>query len=101
MEIEVIKKIISSQMVKHGKFVSQAAEAEKYYRNENDIKRKSKPADKKGAENEAKAEDNPFRNADNRISHNWHQLLLDQKKAYALTYPPTLTWTIKALMIRL
>lgn len=89
MEIEVIKKIISSQMVKHGKFVSQAAEAEKYYRNENDIKRKRKPADKKGAENEAKAEDNAFRNADNRISHNWHQLLLDQKKAYALTYPPT------------
>lgn len=70
---------------------------ESYYRNENDIKRTRKPADKNKDENERDAKKDVFRNADNRISHNWHQLLLDQKKAYALTYPPTFDVDDKAL----
>lgn len=89
MEIDVLKKVISNLISKHRQFISKVRKAELYYLNENDIKRKRRPADKKNDENEKKDEQNAMRNADNRISHNWHQLLLDQKKAYALTYPPT------------
>lgn len=52
--------------------------AELYYENKNDILRKVKPY-----------ENSPLRNADNRISHNWHNILVNQKASYLFTYPPT------------
>lgn len=68
----------------HSDFISRANEAELYYKNDNDIKRK-------GASPYLDldiAEKNPLKIADNRVSHNWHQLLVDQKAGYVLTYPP-------------
>ncbi len=51
--------------------------AKRYYENDNIIK-------DKGILTE---EANPVRNADNRISHNFHQLITDEKVAYMFTYP--------------
>lgn len=51
---------------------------ELYYQNKNDILRKVKPY-----------ENSPLRSADNRVSHNWHNILVNQKASYLFTYPPT------------
>lgn len=82
MEIDVLKKVISNLISKHRQFISKVRKAELYYLNENDIKRKRRPADRKNDENEKKDEQNAMRNADNRISHNWHQLLLDPENSH-------------------
>jgi SPP1 family phage portal protein len=50
----------------------------KYYNNFTDIKNRGVVP---------KNEKNIMRNADNRISHNFHQLLVDEKVAYMFTYP--------------
>lgn len=85
MEIEVIKKIIKSKMATHDKFVSNAKKSELYYHNENDILRFKNPTQEKL---KTKDTDNPLRSADNRVSHPWHSLLVDQKTAYSMTIPP-------------
>lgn len=87
MGLQTIKKIINKLVAEHQEFVKKAATAESYYRNYNDIK-------ENGALNQQydaylKANNlNPLRNADNRISHNWHKLLVDQKISYGFSYPP-------------
>lgn len=69
----------------HQKFMKQADIAERYFLNNNDIRNK-------GAanlyQNGAAAEINPLRLADNRVSHDWHTLLVTQKIGYLFTYPP-------------
>lgn len=50
----------------------------KYYNNFTDIKNRGVVP---------RNEKNIMRNADNRISHNFHQLLVDEKVAYMFTYP--------------
>ncbi|MEG1256889.1 phage portal protein [Clostridium sp.] len=80
MEIEVIKKLIQDSLINHTKFCVDAAVGKRYYEGDTDI------LYKKSTEEEV---DNPLRNADNRIPTNWHGLLVDQKAAYMLTYPPT------------
>lgn len=83
MDIEAAKKLIKEYMPGHSAFVLQADIGERYYRNKNDILFRNK--------NEEKGEDdtrNPLRNADNRISHDFHGLLVNQKAAYMFTYPP-------------
>lgn len=80
MEIEVIKKLIKKHAAAHSTFMTRAAEGRRYYEGDTDI------LTRKPVEEET---DNPLRNADNRIPTNWHGLLVDQKAAYMLTYPPT------------
>ena len=80
MEIEVIKKLIKQYTPIHTEFMIKAREGRRYYEGDTDILTK-KPVDEEV--------DNPLRNADNRIPTNWHGLLVDQKAAYMLTYPPT------------
>ena len=70
------KKITNYQDVRNS-----ILEAKKYYRNENKILDKG-IVPKQG---EGK---NPLRNADNRIPHNLHQVLVDEKISYLFTYPP-------------
>lgn len=55
-------------------------EAKRYYKNDTDIKRKGVVPQNKEAKD-------PLRNADNRISHNFHELLVDEKVSYMFTYP--------------
>ena len=81
MDLEEAKKLIKKYSIGHVDFVSQAAIAERYYRNENDILRN-------GLRREEKEEASYLRNADNRISHNFHGLLVNQKASYMFTAPP-------------
>lgn len=83
MEIEDAKKLIKEYLPGHSAFVQQADIGERYYRNENDILFR-----KKKEETEQDEAMNPLRNADNRISHNFHGMLVNQKAAYMFTYPP-------------
>ncbi|ENI1325048.1 phage portal protein [Listeria monocytogenes] len=86
MEIAAIKKIIKENIRGYPARVARIKKAEKYYQNENDILRRKNPLEDKLKEKDSK---NPLRNADNRISHPWHWLLVDQKAAYTMTVPPT------------
>ena len=83
MDLETIKKLVDSSRTEHNKFIEKAKVAEKYYEGKNDI------LDKKSPSNEVQSRsDNPLRVADNRIPHNWHGLLVNQKASYLFTYPP-------------
>ncbi|VIG07125.1 SPP1 family phage portal protein [Clostridioides difficile] len=85
MELDVIKKLIEQTNSKHSNFVKKADEAEKYYKNENDIIRDRSPNNV----GKVNTTNNPLRNADNRIPFNWFGFLVNQKISYLFTYPPT------------
>lgn len=73
MDINKIKRIIQSDYERR----RQIAIEKKYYENDNLIKLKGiLPTDT-----------DPLRNADNRVSHNFHQLITDEKVAYMFTNP--------------
>lgn len=80
MELEQAKKLIRKYVAGHRQFVMEADVAERYYRNQNDILFQKKYQEEK--------EENPLRNADNRISHNFHGLLVNQKASYMFTRHP-------------
>lgn len=74
MKLEKIKKIIANDKTRVEKILSE----KKYYEVENDILDNGvRPKD---------AGNDPLRNADNRIAHNFHQLLVDEKASYMFTY---------------
>ncbi len=79
MDIEVIKKLINNYETGHAIFINNAMIAERYYRNKTDVLLQEKNKD---------SEDNPLRNADNRIPRNFHGLIVNQKASYAFTAPP-------------
>ncbi len=63
-----------------------ADEARNYFANRNRIK-----DDNRIVQRQSETEmmlGNPLHLADNRISHNWHNLLVTQKVSYVLSYPP-------------
>ena len=79
MDIEVVKKLIKKHTSGHSDIICKSLTSERYYRNENDIltyKKKDEDSE------------NPLRNADNRISSNFHGLLVNQKASYMFTAPP-------------
>lgn len=80
MELEQAKRLIKKYAAGHSQFVHNADVAERYYKNRNDILFLEKPKEEK--------EGNPLRNADNRIPHNFHGLLVNQKASYMFTRPP-------------
>lgn len=87
LEIEEVKRIIKQNIQGFPKKIKSIREAELYYRNENDIvRKKSKDADKTK---------NPLRVADNRESHAWFSLLVDQKASYTVSDPPNFDLDIK------
>lgn len=79
MNIETIKKLIKKYETGHTTFINSAMIAERYYRNQTDVLLQEKKKDN---------EDNPLRNADNRIPRNFHGLIVNQKASYAFTAPP-------------
>lgn len=85
MEIEVVKKLINENLKGFPSKISKIRKSELYYENKNDITRRRNPLAQKAKD---KDPDNPLRNADNRISHAYHQLLVNQKAAYTMTVPP-------------
>lgn len=82
MDLNQIKSILKPLVEKQGKKNKKIEVAEQYYQNINDIETVIDPAKL------ADTAENPLRAADNRVSHNWHQLLLDQKAGYGFTVPP-------------
>lgn len=73
LEINKIKKIIISDYDRRNLINSE----KNYYNNDNIIKSRGV----------LPAESDPIRNADNRVSHNFHQLITDEKVAYMFTNP--------------
>lgn len=76
--IEIVKELIRQHAVRHRKYVKKCQEADRYYRNANDII----------WEGTGPRGDDPMRHADNRIPRNFHGLLVNQKAAYMFTAPP-------------
>lgn len=73
MSVNEVKQIIENDRERRMKI----QELLRYYDNDNDIIRKGVvPTDK-----------DPLRNADNRIAHNFHELMVDEKAGYMFTYP--------------
>lgn len=79
MDLDIARKLLRKCTEGHSDFILRANVAERYYRKQNDI------IFAKKSETE---EDNPLRQADNRIPGNFHKLLVNQKTAYAFTDPP-------------
>lgn len=71
LSVNKIKKIINNDSQRRNLILQE----KHYYENDNDIR-------KKGVVTE---NTDPIRNADNRISHNFHQLITDEKDAYMFT----------------
>ncbi|MDO4295033.1 MAG: phage portal protein [bacterium] len=81
MEIEVIRQLIQQYTPGHTDFCLKAAKGRHYYRNQTDILFEQ-------SEKKHEQEENPLRNADNRIPFNFHGLLVNQKASYMFTAPP-------------
>lgn len=75
-----MKNLIKKYMPGHSRFLVRVETADRYYRNKTDIL--LKPPKEKNQE------ENPLRNADNRIPLNFHGLLVNQKASYMFTAPP-------------
>lgn len=71
LSVNKVKKIINADTTRRNMIMQE----KHYYENDNDIR-------KKGVVTE---NTDPMRNADNRISHNFHQLITDEKDAYMFT----------------
>lgn len=85
MNLEQARKYIKKHLDGHHYMAEQARQGWEYYNNRNDIKRFTYLDE---IRKKAASDMNPLRNADFRISHNWHQLLVNQKAAYLFTYAP-------------
>lgn len=75
MDINKIKLIIKNDYERREKIL----QAKKYYEHENPIKETGIVP--------IESDKNPLRQADNRIAHNFHELLVNEKAAYMFTYP--------------
>lgn len=84
MDLDAAKKLIKEHMPGHSAFTVQADIGERYYKNDNDILHREKNKTSSGE----KKEENPLRSADNRVPHNFHGTLVNQKASYMFTYPP-------------
>ncbi len=81
MEIDVVKRIIKNYTAGHADFLIKANVARRYYKNETDILLERKKETDDG-------EQNPLRNADNKIPFNFHGLLVNQKASYMFAASP-------------
>lgn len=84
MEIDALKKLIKSTAAGHTKFTDRYETSVKYYKNENDITLRN------NGESVIKEDGGKdlLRKADNRVSNNLHQLLVDQEAGYVAGVAP-------------
>ena len=85
MTVIKLKDLLKKHEKEHQKFIKVANKARLYYANKNDILRKKSPSNRRPLEND---EDISLRKADNRVSNNFHEILVDQKASYAVAQPP-------------
>lgn len=90
MEVEAMKKLLERTQGRRNKFNEKYSKSKHYYLNENDITIKNHGESKTKEDDASKESKNPLRPADNRISSNFHQLLVDQEAGYLATKPPTI-----------
>lgn len=67
-------------------FISKFQKSLSYYFNKNDITNRNNGESKTNPD----GKDEPLRKADNRVSSNFHQLLVDQEAGYLATIPPAI-----------
>lgn len=84
MDLEYVKKIIQTTSSTRTKNIDSYAESVRYYMNQNDITRKNAGKSKMNKD----GKDEPLRRADNRISSDFYQLLVDQEAGYVATVAP-------------
>lgn len=85
-----MKKLLQNTQARRKNFIERYSTSKRYYLNENDITSKNNGESKTKEEDAGKESKNPFRAADNRVSSNFHQLLVDQEAGYLATKPPTI-----------
>ena len=90
MEVAKMKKLLESTQGTRNKFNEKYRTSKNYYRNENDITIKNHGESKTKEDDEGKKAKSLLRSADNRVSSNFHQLLVDQEAGYLATKPPTI-----------
>lgn len=83
IELEQFKKLLERYQSGHNKYMKECEIARRYYEHKNDILDETAPANR----NKHK-EYNPLRAADNRIPHDYHAQLVNQKASYLFSYPP-------------
>ncbi|MGQ5708816.1 phage portal protein [Lactobacillus sp. PSON] len=93
MEIKDIQKIIRNTATSRANFNTNYEKSLRYYMNKNDIVNRTNGESKINKE----GKDDPLRSADNRISSNFHQLLVDQEAGYIATVAPSIDVGEKAL----
>lgn len=93
MEVKAMKQLLKNTDGRRIKFAHQFSQSLRYYFNKNDITNRNNGESKL---NEA-GKDEPLRQADNRVSNNYHQLLVDQEAGYVATVPPSIDVEDEAL----
>lgn len=86
MEIEAIKQIIRNTSASRGLFNRRYDEALRYYQAQNAITNRTNGDSKLNRD----GKDEPLRRADNRVSSNFYQLLIDQEAGYLASKAPTI-----------
>jgi len=80
-----MKTLLKNTDARRNKFNEQFNRSVRYYFNKNDITNRNNGESKVNP----KGNDDPLRQADNRVSSNYHQLLVDQEAGYLATVPPS------------
>lgn len=86
MEVKAMKELLTNTNKRRMKFQNRFNKSMKYYLNENDITMRNSGESRVNAD----GKDEPLRKADNRVSNNFHQLIVDQEAGYVATKPPTI-----------
>ncbi|MDB1102831.1 phage portal protein [Lentilactobacillus parabuchneri] len=84
MEIKQMQELLKATDKRRNKFNHQFQRSLRYYKNENDITNRNNGESKLNEH----GKDDILRSADNRVSHNFHELLVDQEAGYLTTVPP-------------
>ncbi|CCI85078.1 Putative phage portal protein [Lactobacillus pasteurii DSM 23907 = CRBIP 24.76] len=79
-----MQNLIANTASERGNFINAYSEAVRYYKNQNDITNRNNGK----SELKQDGKDDPLRHADNRVSHNFYQLLVDQEAGYFATVAP-------------
>lgn len=89
METKTMIQLLKNTDGRRGHFNQRYQTALRYYHNENDITLRN-DGESKTREEGKEAEGGPLRHADNRVSSNYAQLLIDQEAGYLATVPPAI-----------
>lgn len=84
MDVKALKELLKNNGTQHKRFSDRYEKSIKYYNNENDITLRTNG--KSIVKEDGKKD--PLRRADNRVSNNLHQLLVDQEAGYVATVAP-------------